>query len=309
MRLMHREHRLSATVGVLAQEVTYFFGEATTSLRRNGLMSVAAVTTVLVTLLAVGAAFLGVVNLAHLTRTLDAQVEIVAFLADGLPAGNGMHLQRTIEALPNVTTVRFVNRADALKRLQARLGGTAAFADMTETNPLQDSLEIRIVDPGSVEGVATAIRRLRGVAEVSFGGQVVERLTALTRGVRLLAGVTVALLGAVAVIIVVNTVRLTVIARRTEIEIMELVGATRWFIRWPFLIEGMLQGAIAATAAVGVLATAYALGVHRLDESLPFLPTMSLPQVFLPLVAVVGTMGIALGAAGSALAVRRFLSP
>ncbi len=309
MRLMHREHRLSATVGVLAQEVTYFFGEATTSLRRNGLMSVAAVTTVLVTLLAVGAAFLGVLNLAHLTRTLDAQVEIVAFLADRLPAGDGVRLQRTIEALPNVTTVRFVSRADALKRLQARLGGTAAFADMTETNPLQDSLEIRVVDPGSVEGVATAIGRLRGVAEVSFGGQVVERLTALTRGVRLLAGVTVALLGAVAVIIVVNTVRLTVIARRAEIEIMELVGATRWFIRWPFLIEGMLQGAIAATAAVGVLATAYALGVHRLGESLPFLPTVSPPQIFVPLVAVVGTMGIALGAAGSALAVRRFLSP
>ncbi len=295
-------------VGVLAQEVTYFLGEATTSLRRNGLMSVAAVTTVLVTLLAVGAAFLGVINLAHLTRALDAQVEIVAFLADGFPAGDGVRLQRSIEALPNVTTVRFVSRADALKRLQARLGGTTAFADMTETNPLQDSLEIRVVDPSSVEGVATAIGRLRGVAEVSFGGQVVERLTALTRGVRLLAGVTVALLGAVAVIIVVNTVRLTVIARRTEIEIMELVGATRWFIRWPFLIEGMLQGAIAATAAVGVLATAYALGVHRLDESLPFLPTVSPPQVFLPLVAVVGTMGIALGAVGSALAVRRFLS-
>ncbi len=307
MRSMPRQRGVPARVSGLAQEVTYFVGEAAASFRRNGLMSVAAVTTVLVSLLAVGAAFLAGINLARLAQTLDAQVEIVAFLADGLPAGDGARLQQTIAALPEVATVSFVSRADALKRLQTRLGATAAFADMIESNPLPDSLEVRVVDPRHVEEVAAAIGRLRGVAEVSYGGQVVERLTALTRGVRLLAGALVALLGAVAVIIVVNTIRLTVIARRTEIEIMELVGATRWFIRWPFLIEGMLQGAIAAAAAVGVLGTVYALGVRRLEDSLPFLPTVSPSQVFLPLIAVVVTMGIALGAVGSTLAVRRFL--
>ncbi len=305
---MLRKRGVPARVSGLAQEVTYFVGEAATSFRRNGLMSVAAVTTVLVSLLAVGAAFLAGINLARLAQTLDAQVEIVAFLADGLPAGDGARLQQTIAALPEVAAVSFVSRADALKRLQARLGATAAFADMTESNPLPDSLEVRVIDSRRVEEVAAAIGRLRGVADVSYGGQVVERLTALTRGVRLLAGALVALLGAVAVIIVVNTIRLTVIARRTEIEIMELVGATRWFIRWPFLIEGMLQGAIAAAAAVGVLATVYTLGVHRLEESLPFLPTVPPPQVLLPLIAVVVTMGVALGAMGSTLAVRRFLS-
>ena len=304
---MPRQHGVSARVSGLAQEVAYFVGEAAISFRRNGLMSVAAVTTVLVSLLAVGAAFLAGINLARLAQSLDAQVEIVAFLADGLPAGDGARLQQSIAALPEVATVSFVSRGDALKRLQTRLGATAAFADMTESNPLPDSLEVRVVDPRAVEEVAAAIGRLHGVAEVSYGGQVVERLTALTRGVRLLAGALVALLGGVAVIIVVNTIRLTVIARRTEIEIMELVGATRWFIRWPFLIEGMLQGAFAAAAAVGVLGTVYALGVRRLEESLPFLPTVSPSQVLLPLIAVVMTMGVALGAVGSTLAVRRFL--
>ncbi len=295
--------------GVLTQEVVFFLTEAATSIRRNGLMSVAAVTTILVTLLTLGAAFLAGVNLTALARSLEEQVEIVAFLADGLAAADRTRVQRTVEALPDVATVQFVSRADALKRLQARLGATAAFADMTETNPLPDSLEVRVVDPRRVEEVAAAIGRLRGVAEVSFGGVVIERLTALTRGVRVLAGGIVVLLAAVAIIIVVNTIRLTVLARRTEIEIMELVGATRWLIRWPFLLEGMLHGTIAAVAAVGVLVAVYVLAIRRLAESLPFLPTEPLPQVMLPLIAVVLSMGIGLGAVGSTLAVRRFLSP
>jgi len=305
---MRSSRGLRARLSGVAPALTYFMGEAATSFRRNGLMSIAAVSTLLVTLLAVGAGFLAGMNLTHLAQTLDAQVEVVAYLTDGLPAVDGRQLRQTIAALPDVATVRFVSRADALKRLQARLGATAAFADLAETNPLQDLLEIRIVDPSRVEGVVASIARLRGVAEVSYGGQVVERLTALTRGVRLIAGAIVAVLGAVAIIIVVNTIRLTVIARRTEIEIMELVGATRWFIRWPFVIEGVLEGTLAAAAAVGALASVYTLAAHRLAESLPFLPTVPAPQVFLPLAAVVMTMGMALGTVGSLLAVRRFLN-
>jgi len=289
------------------QAVFFFLGEALTSFRRNGLMSVAAVTTVLVTLLTVGGAFLAGANLAALAKTLDAQVEIVAFLSDGAPGADRSRLLRTVEALPGVTGVKFVNRAEALKRLQAQLGATMAFADLAETNPLPDSLEIRVDDPRRAEWVAGAIGQLSGVAEVSYGGKVLERLTALTRGVRLLAWGVVTLLAAVAIIIVVNTIRLTVLARRREIEIMELVGATRWLIRWPFLFEGMLNGAIAAVAAVGILVTTYPIIIGRLTDSLPFLPTISLSEILLPLLALVVTLGIALGGTGSALAVRRFL--
>ncbi len=300
--------RVLAQGGALGAELAYFLHEATTSFRRNGLMSVAAVTTAFVTLVTVGAAFLVGVNLAQLAQTLDAQVEIVAFLDEGLSSGDLARVQRALGVLPGVAAVRFVGRAEALKRLQQRLGGTTAFADLARTNPLPDSLEVRVSDPDSVAQIAAAVGRQRGIADVSFGGQVVERLTALTRGVRVLAVLTVGLLASVALIVVVNTIRLTVLARRTEIEIMELVGATRWFIRWPFLIEGMLEGTLAATIAALVLGGLYTTVILRLQETVPFLPTVSSAQAIVPLVAVMLTMGIVLGAAGSAFAVRRFLS-
>ncbi len=306
---MPRLRTLPARVRVIGEEVTYVLTEAAMGFRRNGLMTVAAVTTVLVTLLMVGAALLGGVNLAHIAQILEAQVEVIAFLKDGLPAAELTQLQRAVAALPGVTAVRLVSRAEALRRLQQRLGGTAAFADIAEANPLPDSLEVRVAEPRSIAESAEIIGRQRGVVEVSFGTQVVERLMTLTRGIRILTALTALLLALVALIIVLNTIRLTVIARRTEIEIMELVGATPWFIRWPFLIEGMLQGAVAAAMTALILGTVYTLAVRRLEESLPFLPLVPATQVVLPLVGVVLSMGIGLGAAGSALAVRRFLRP
>ncbi len=307
MRSMPKWTALSARVRTISAEVSYFLREATTSFRRNGLMSVAAVTTLLVTLLTVGAAFLSAVNLAHLAQTLEAQVQVIAFLNERLSASEVARVHRAVAALPGVLTVRFVSRAEALKRLQQRLGGTAAFTDVAEANPLPDSLEVHVADAQRVADIAATISRLRGVAEVSFGGQVVERLTALTRGLRILIGVIVVALTWVALIIMVNTIRLTVIARRTEIEIMELVGATRWFIRWPFLIEGMLHGTVGAVSAASVLAIVYTVVVQRLQESVPFLPTVPPAQAILPLVVVVLTMGVTLGAVGSTFAVRRFL--
>lgn len=304
---MPRSRIVPPRAEILTQEGLFFLGEAFASFRRNGLMSLAAVTTVLVTLLTVGGAFLVGANLSTLAQTLEAQVEIVAFLADGLSAGDRAHLQQAIEALPDVAAVRFVSRADALKRLQARLGATVAFADLADSNPLPDSLEVRVVDARTAERTALAIGRLAGVADVSSGGLVLERLTALTRAVRLLAWALVALLAGVAIIIVLNTIRLTVLARRREIEIMELVGATRWLIRGPFLVEGMLNGAIAAAAAAAMLLTAYPVVSNRIGENLPFLPSVPLSQVLLPLLALVLLLGIGLGATGSALAVRRFL--
>ncbi|MGH2348677.1 MAG: FtsX-like permease family protein, partial [bacterium] len=112
---------------------------------------------------------------------------------------------------------------------------------------------------------------------------------------------------AVAVVVVVNTIRLTVIARRQEIEIMGLVGATRWFIRWPFLIEGMLQGLLAATASAALLASGYAITAARLESSLPFLPLLPAREVVTALAGILLLVGVGVGTAGSAIAVRRFL--
>lgn len=286
----------------------YFVREAVVSLRRNGLMTVAAVTTLMVALLTVGTAVLLGLNLTHLAAALEAQVQIVAFLRDGLSEPQIRRLQRTVATLPGVTSVQFVGRSEALARLRQRLG-TAALTDLESSNPLPDSLEVRVSQTHPVPDVASTVARQPGVQEVTYGAEVTERLVALTHAVRAVAALLTLLLASVALVVVANTIRLTVIARRQEIEIMELVGATRWFIRWPFFLEGILQGAGAAVGAALVLLTLYALASLRLSASLPFLPVVSLSEAVQPVALSVLTTGVLVGAFGSMIAVRRFLSP
>lgn len=285
-----------------------FLREAEASFRRNGLMTVAAVTTVTVALLTVGFAIAGGLNLSHLAATLNAQVEIVAFLRDGMRPAEVTGVQKAIAETTGVADVRFVSRAEALARLERRLGASPAFADLTKHNPLPDSFDVRVQDARLTAAVAGAIQGQAGVEDVTFAAQVVDRLVAVTRLMRVTAVLLTVALSAVAVIVVTNTLRLTVIARWREIEIMELVGATRWFIRWPFLIEGMLQGLVAAAAGGTLLIIMYALAAARLRTGLPFLPMVPPTDIAAPLLIAMVGCGIALGAAGSYVAVRRFLS-
>lgn len=286
-----------------------FAADAWASFRRNGLMTAAAVTTVAVALLVVGSAVLIGLNLARIAAVLEDQVQVVAFLRDRLTAAEAAEVRSAAMNLPGVAAVQFVGRDEALARLQAHLGEGEAFGDLVSTNPLPDSLEVRPNDPQQAPAVAQAVAALPGVVEVSYGGQVVDRLMALTRGVRVVAALLTLFLTAVALVVVVNTIRLTIIARRREIEIMQLVGATRWFVRWPFLIEGLLQGAAAAAAAVLVLGTVYAVGVLRLQATMPFLPVVAVGDAGRPLVLALLASGLGVGTAGSLIAIRRFLTP
>ena len=307
MRSRSRRRWTLRQVRVLAEAAVFFITEAVAGFRRNGLMTVATVTTVLVALLTVGTATALGMNLRHLASTLEAQVEIVVFLRDGLAQAEISRVQRVVTALAGVGEVRFVSRAEALARLQRRLGD-AAFGDLAEHNPLPDSLEIRVTTPRDVKSIAASISRLAGVEEVTYGAQVADRLAVLTRGLRVLSVLGTLFLVSVALVVVANTIRLTVIARREEIEIMRLVGATRWFIRWPFLLEGAMQGAVAAVAAGLVLAMLYLAIAARLSVSLPFLPVVAPADALRPMLIAILAGGLVVGASGSLIAVRRFLS-
>lgn len=300
--------RRLARLRILGEQAVYFATDAAAGFRRNGLMTVAAVTTVMVSLLVVGTAVLLGLNLSHMAAALEAQVEVVAFLRDGLPSPETARLQRIIAAVPGVASVRFVGRGEALTRLRERLGNAAAFDDLDAANPLPDSFEVQVADPGRTKAVAAALTGIGGVEEVTYGAQVTDRLLALTRSVRILAALLTLFLTGVALIVVVNTIRLTVIARRREIEIMRLVGATRWFVQWPLLLEGVLEGAAAAAAAAAVLAVLYMLGAARAAGAMPFLPLVPVADALRAAVTGMAAAGIVVGAAGSLIAVRRFVT-
>jgi len=301
----HRRRR--SPLGVLSAALAYAGGEALAAFRRNGLMSAAAVTTIMVTLLPVGGAVALAANLRLMTTILERQVQVVAYLRDGISPQERDRLTAQVRALPGVRRVEFVGRDQALVRLQDALGERVSLRDVIETNPLPDSLEVALVNPREARPVADAVRQIGGVEDVAFGAQAVDRLLAVT-GLLRTGGVAAGLLlGGVALIIIMNTIRLTIIGRRQEIEIMQLVGASPWYVRSPFMLEGVLQGLVATALAALVLIPGYILLLARARDVVPFLPLVHAPDLLPTLVVSLGLGGMLVGMSGSLLALRRFL--
>jgi cell division transport system permease protein len=267
-------------------------------------MSAASVMTLGSALLGLGASVLLLVNLHLMSARVESRLVAVAYLRDGLsPQG----VERVLRAARRLGgSARFVSRHEALRRLETALGDVA-LGDVVRSNPLPDSIEVRPERPAELPRIASALRRIPGVEEVTYGGQAVDRILAATHLVRWLGGGLSLLLGSVAGVVIASTVRLTVLARRSEIEIMDLVGASHALIRAPFLVEGGLQGTCAALLALIVLGPGYAGLAHALARAWPTWPLLP-PLEAIPLLAAVllaGGIGTAL--LSSAIAVRRCL--
>jgi len=285
-----------------ARSLLYFVREGIRGFGHNGLASAAAVTITMVTLVALGAATVVASTLDHLARRLESRVQMIVYLRDGLGAGEVAVVRARLTRLPGVTGVTYVSKDDALAAFQQRLGTRVDLSELSH-NPLPASLEVAVDDPGRLPGMAAEAGTFPGVEHVSYGAETVNRLLAVTWWVRFLGALASGGFALVAMIIIVNTIRLTVLARRAEIEVMRLVGATAWFIRWPFVVEGAVTGALAGFVAMILVTGAYAW----LARALPFLP-LSPQQVALDLVWKVLLWGVVIGIGGSLLAVRRFLS-
>lgn len=270
-------------------------------------MVAAATTTITIALAVAGAGFLVSANLGHVAAILEGQVEIVGFLRGSLPAVQQQRVLAAVQGLPAVRSAEIVTRDEALRRLQRTFQAMASVNELLPSNPLPDSIEVRVTDARRVREVAEVLQRIEGVDEVVYGAPIVDRLMALTRAVRIAGMVLASLLAAAALLIIVNTIRLTIAARRQEIEIMTLVGATPGFVRGPFVVEGALQGAAAAALAGGALCAGYLVLAGHASSALPFLPLLAPGAVLPQALALVWALGIAVGVGGSAIGLRRHL--
>lgn len=286
----------------------FYIRETLLSLRRNSLMSLASISTVALSFLILGLFVLLVVNLDYMADTLEAQVEIAAYLDPELEEGEIARIAEQIESLPGVRESDFVSRDEALDRLRKQFGERQDLLDsVEEMNPLRHSFEIRAEEAEQVKVIAREIGGIEGVAEVKYRQEVVERLFSLTRSIRMGGLVLVLLLLMATVFLISNTIRLTVFARRREIGIMKLVGATDWFIRWPFILEGILLGILGTLVSLLVLTRLYNWVVASIYSSLPFVPVVSPEGIIKPLSLLLLGLGFIVGAFGSLVSLRRFL--
>lgn len=286
----------------------YFITESVNSVRRNGLMSIASLMTVALSLLILGIFIVMVMNLNHMASALESQVQVSVYLKDGLKELEMREIGTRITKLPGVTRVTFVGKEEAMQRFKQRLGDQQGLlAELGETNPLPNAFEVKVDRPERVKPVALAAAQLKGIEAARYGQEVVEQLFGLTRMVRIFGMVLIVFLGLAALFIIVNTIRLTVFARRREIGIMKYVGATDWFIRWPFIIEGVMLGFLGACISVVLLTQLYSMVIGQVHESLAFLPL--LPKY--PFIHWVNIFllvaGVGIGALGSMISVKKFL--
>lgn len=286
----------------------YFIQEVFHSLRRNNWMTFASIGTVAVSLFVLGVFLILVLNMNRLAGMLESQVQISVYLEDHLTDREKRQIGYDIESLQGIDSVTYVDRETAKERLTERLGDQKYLLDaLSEDNPLPDAFEVTVTTPAVVESAAGAIAAMQGVEEAKYGQDVVEHLFDITRLMRIFGFVLMGLLGGATLFIISNTIRLTVFARRKEIAIMKYVGATDWFIRWPFLLEGIVLGCIGGFIAAVALRSFYAAMAAKIYSTLAFFPLMPQYPFMNYVTLAILLAGIVIGAIGSVISLKRFL--
>lgn len=286
----------------------YFFKESLTSLKRNGWMSFASVITVAISLFICGVFWLLVLNVNNMADTIESSVEIRAFLQEDISEEQIDAIENRIKGLPGVSSVEFISRDEALDSLKDQFGEQSDLLEALKgQNPLPDSFTVKTKTADDVVPVAEAMENTQMFEKVRYGQGVVEKLFALINWVRLLGMGMMVLLGVAAVVLVAITIRLTVYARKKEITIMKYVGATDWFIRWPFFLEGIFLGFIGSLIAVLVLFWSYASLLENISVSLTFIRLISEPNLLWQISMGMMLAGTSLGALGSIISLRKFL--
>jgi cell division transport system permease protein len=248
----------------------FFLGEVLRNFTRNAAMQITAIGTVAVTIVLLGAFLFVRATLAGLGTELLNQIEISVYLTNDATPKQIDALQTALHADPRVSSVAFISKKQGLAELRARTKGTIDVSLLTE-NPLPDKLRVRVKAPETVPAVAASVQKLPGVANVMYGQTIVARLLQLGSVLRAIGIGVIVVFVFVAGIIISNTIRLTVFARRREIAIMQLVGATNTYIRMPFICEGLLDGLLGSAIALILLAIAKSTLWPRLLENLPWI--------------------------------------
>ncbi|HAI87954.1 MAG TPA: hypothetical protein DCL63_13295 [Firmicutes bacterium] len=246
-------------------------------------------------------------NLMHIGGQLQSQVQLRVLLAqDGAPVDKDS-IRNAIRALPGVKKVEYVSRDEALNRLSLQMGESGFFLSDLERNPLPDSFDVSIARAEDARPTADGIRRLAGVSDIIYGQKWVDNLVG---ALRVLWGVTGAVAGLVLVgasLIVSNTIKLSVFARRKEIEIMKLVGAADGFILFPFVIEGLVIGLVGAAMATALVTAGYVGLAAWAQSAASFVCIVSDPARLKPAALGMIVFGAVVGLTGSAISVRRYL--
>lgn len=288
----------------------YLLRETLLGLKRGGWMNWAAVSTVTVLLFLFGISLHASWQLESLLNQFGSQLEVSAYLDTGVQAAD---LQSTVAAMPEVASVTIVSKETAWLDLLQDMGlsDIKGATDQLSGNPLVDEMKVKALDAADVTALATKLQQLQGIDEVRYVDEVVQRINQLNQGLSWLSVGMITILSITAIAVITTTIRLIVMARRREIEVMQLVGATTTWIYLPFILQGLVLGVVGALIAWGLVTGVQEFIASLFAQQSEFMQFLSNTiqltpqQTWLLPISLLG-LGCSVGLLGSLFAVRRF---
>ncbi|RYM05918.1 ABC transporter permease [Sporolactobacillus sp. THM7-7] len=284
--------------------------ESFRSLTRNGWMSFASISAVTVSLVLVAMFLIVMFNLNKIAGDVENDVEVKVYLDQSTTAAQQNQLEERLKGIADVQSVSFVSRKEGLNSLLDSLGTDSnQFQDLQRENPLPNAFVLKTNQPEQTIQVASEARNLPNVADVRYGKGTVERLFKFVNIMRNVGIVLILGLLFTSVFLIANTIKLTIVARRREIEIMKLCGATNAFVRWPYFIEGLLMGILGSLIPVTLVIVVYHFAYYNLSSNLSqmFIRLIPFQTMVTNLSLLLVGIGALIGVWGSVSSVRKFL--
>lgn len=285
-----------------------FFFDSLKGVIRNRVMSIASIGTVAATLFIFGMVLMMTANLNRMVDSVGDQIEVKVYLKKDISAENKKAVEPILKNMPNIREVKFETKEKALENVKKQLGEQSDLADgLEKNNPLPESYVVKVDNPENVKKVSQSISKINGVEKVNDGKETVAKIMRVNNMFQLASVVLMVVFGAVALFLISNTIKLTVYARKKEIGIMKYIGATDWFIRWPFIIEGILLGLIGSLVSIILLSIAYKYMASGISSLLLLFTPVPFGQMIGSLSWKFIILGVIIGGFGSLISLRRFL--
>ena len=289
----------------------YHLKEGFHSIFTHGLMSFAAVCMIVACLIIMGSCSLVAVSLDNTLGDLEAQNEFTAYVEEGMDEAGARALESQILQIPNVASATFVNGQQALEDYRERYvdsENAVLFEDLPE-DLLQHRFRIRVVDIEQLAQTVEAVEAVDGISDTQAALDVARGFVTVRNVAGAVAWILILLLLIISLFIIANTIKLATFHRREEIAIMKMCGATNWFVRWPFIFEGMILGFIGALLAFLIQWGIYSIIVAAIAEygGLQLIAIVPFKTLALRVLGAFAAAGLAIGAGGSFLAIRKFL--
>lgn len=288
--------------------VGYFLKEGFQSIFTHGLMSFAAVCMIICCLLIMGSFSLVAVNLNNLLGRLERENEIIAYVDETLSPSDAAAVKGRLEAIPNVLSLTFMSKEEAMERYLADKADNDAFKDLPPS-VLRDRYLIRMVELSRMAETVRQVEATEGIAKVNAEQAIAQGFTVVRNVAGAVAAILVAILLLVSLFIITNTIKLATFTRREDISIMKMCGATNGFVRWPFVFEGMILGLFGAVTAFFLQWGIYSLIGRAIgtSDTIQLITVLPFENMALMVLGVFSGTGFVIGVGGSVLAIRKFL--